>query len=91
MLTQDTIMKAENISKHLQSFCSKYPGQEFKPREVLPYLVEQKVFNKEDDRKGSQLRQIFRKVYAENRLTELIPQVIPEPKEKNVSWFIKAI
>lgn len=40
MLSEATINKAKMISKYLQEFCSKHPGKTFKPKDVLPFLVE---------------------------------------------------
>ena len=90
MLTESTIKKAKNISKHLQEFCSKYPGLDFKPKDVLPYLVDKRVFNKVDSRNGKDLRQVFRDLDAAGRLHDLIPQVYPERKAVNTFWIIRA-
>lgn len=91
MLSETTIRKAKDISKYLQEYCSKRPGQEFKPKDVLPYLVEKGVFNKIDSRNGRDLRQVFRDVDAAGRLDELLPQVYPDRKPKNTYWIISAV
>lgn len=91
MLSETTINKAKMISKYLQEFCSKHHGQTFKPKDVLPFLVEKNVFKKEDSRKGRDLRQVFRDVDAAGKLNELISQVYPERKPKNTYWFIRAV
>lgn len=91
MLSETTIRKAMDISKYLQEYCSNHPGQEFKPKDVLPFLVNKGVFNKVDSRKGRDLRQVFRDVDAVGRLNELLPQVYPDRKPKNTYWIIRAV
>ena len=77
------------IRRCLDDFCSKSQSSIFTIKDVMPYLVDRGVFNKVDSRNGSQLRKIFRKLNKEGTLNELIPQVIAEKKNKNISWFIK--
>ena len=91
MLTENTIQKAKEISRHLQEFCSKTPNEEYRPKDVLPYLVEKGIFNSIDSRNGRDLSQVFRDLDKANRLSELIPQVYPERKETNTYWFIRAV
>ena len=91
MLSENTVGKAKEISNHLQEYCSNHPNEEYKPKDVLPYLVEKGIFNKVDSRNGRDLRQVFRDVDAAGRLSELIPQVYPERKKVNTYWFIKAV
>lgn len=91
MLSETTVKKAKDISQHLQDFCSQHLGQEFKPKDVLPYLVEKGIFNMVDSRNGRDLRQVFRDVDAAGRLNELLPQVYPDRKPKNTYWIIKAV
>lgn len=92
MLSNSTIVKAKQISRYAQEYCSsKCHGRYCKPKDILPYLVDKGVFNQVDNRHGRELRKVLRNIDAAGILKELIPQVAVERKTKNRYWYFKAI
>ena len=92
ILSNTTIAKAKQISEYAQEFCLVYyQSGRCIPKEILPYLVEKRVFNKVDARNGLKLRQVLRDVDDAGMLSNLIPQVEVERKPKNRFWFFRAV
>ncbi|NQT62690.1 MAG: hypothetical protein HQ556_07005 [Candidatus Marinimicrobia bacterium] len=91
MLPEALLEKARRISECLQEYCEITSGQNFKPKDVLPYLVEEGIFNQIDSRNGRDLREVFRRVDDAGRLAELIPQVTVERKAQNRYWYINTV
>jgi hypothetical protein len=88
MLSPSIIDKARRISKALQEFCEAHAGRDFKPKDVLPFLVELGIFNQVDSRNGRDLREVFRQVDDAGKLDELLPQVSVDRKATNRYWYI---
>ena len=73
----------------IQSFLEKEKLIDAKPNDLMSLLIE-KGFFKKDYRDGLPLRAILRDLDSRDELY-LLPQVIADRKEKNVSWFFNTL
>jgi len=89
-LSRNDINKARLVSKYAQEYCLMVERSDIKPRELLPYLVKKVVYNQVDQRNGSYLRELLRKLDDAGKL-DLIPQVTVERKTKNRYWSFRAV
>lgn len=75
----------ENINKAVEIFFTENPNlNEAKPKDLMPICIRIGMFAK-DYRAGLPLRDILRELDKLNKL-DLIPNLIPERKEKNTYW-----
>lgn len=68
----------------IQAFLQKEKLVSAKPKDLMPYLIEQRYFTK-DHRNGLPLRNILRELDDENKLY-LLPNLMTERKEVNTFW-----
>tara|TARA_B100001113_G_C21098692_1_gene617751 strand:- start:1692 stop:1976 length:285 start_codon:yes stop_codon:yes gene_type:complete len=81
------VMEESKIIKmgySIQAFMQKEKLESAKPKDLMPYLVEQGYFTK-DQREGLPLRNILRDLDDENKLY-LLPNLQADRKEVNTFW-----
>lgn len=73
------------INRVIESYFNNNPSiASIKPKDIMPYLVEAGVYNK-DQRAGLPVRDLLRKL-DESKQLHLIPTVRPERKKVNTHW-----
>ncbi|MCH7939667.1 MAG: hypothetical protein IID13_07970 [Candidatus Marinimicrobia bacterium] len=84
-LTTSIINRAREINGLALVYCQQQ-GNGIKPKDLMPFLVQNGIFPKVDDRNGKPLRDVLRAVDDAGQLGDLMPNVVVDRKLKNRYW-----